>query len=138
MKPVNQTIFDNELGDCIRACIASIFEFPIEKMPNFWEQTQSAMVFWELLNNWTTKELNHKCIVVNISNGHAFYIRGLLCIALCEVKSNSEIDHAVIWCDKLIHDPHPYSNGDNIKQPRYFVIFSPIELTINSKSEKQR
>jgi len=45
MKPAMQTIFDDVYGDCFGACVASIFEFPIEEMPNFWEQTQDVSEF---------------------------------------------------------------------------------------------
>ena len=45
MKKVYQAVFEEGLGDCFRACVAAIFEFPIEHMPNFWEQTQDPEEF---------------------------------------------------------------------------------------------
>jgi hypothetical protein len=35
MKPVMQSIVDPVNGDCLRACIASIFELPLEEVPHF-------------------------------------------------------------------------------------------------------
>lgn len=35
MKPVMQTIFDSENGNCFSACLASILELPLESVPNF-------------------------------------------------------------------------------------------------------
>lgn len=35
MRPVFQTIFDPDKGDCLRASIASIFERDLESVPNF-------------------------------------------------------------------------------------------------------
>ena len=34
MKPVDQSIIDKQYGDCMRACIASILELPIEAVPH--------------------------------------------------------------------------------------------------------
>ena len=38
MKPVDQTDWTPKTGDCFRACVASIFELPIESVPNFMEE----------------------------------------------------------------------------------------------------
>lgn len=35
MKPVNQTQFKPPDGDCLSACIASILELPLNKVPNY-------------------------------------------------------------------------------------------------------
>ena len=35
MKPIEQTIFGFERGNCMQACIASIFEVPLDDIPNF-------------------------------------------------------------------------------------------------------
>jgi hypothetical protein len=36
MKPVNQTIHTLN-GNCFQACVASVLELPLEKVPHFWE-----------------------------------------------------------------------------------------------------
>src|SRR5262245_45006179 len=35
MKPVDQTVFGLPHGNCFAACVASVIELPIEKVPNF-------------------------------------------------------------------------------------------------------
>ena len=35
MKPVDQALFGKDYGDCQRACVASLLEFPIEAVPHF-------------------------------------------------------------------------------------------------------
>ena len=37
MKPVNQTIINFRQGNCIQACVASIFELELSEVPNFME-----------------------------------------------------------------------------------------------------
>lgn len=44
MIPVYQSIIDPELGDCVKACVASILELPPESVPNFNEEKGSDPV----------------------------------------------------------------------------------------------
>lgn len=125
MKPVQQTIFDDFLGDCFRACVASIFEFPIEDMPNFWEQTQDVEEFWKLNNGWLMENKGFKCINISFLPEDIYIIQGLLCVA-CAKSPRGEVDHAVVWQDGLIHDPHP-SNAGLAEEPDTFTLFSPID-----------
>lgn len=37
MIPIQQTIVDDGKGDCLRACICSLLELPVEDVPNFAE-----------------------------------------------------------------------------------------------------
>jgi hypothetical protein len=50
MKPVFQTIFDSDGGNCLTACIASILELPIDEVPNFAQEhgdnCQNAVEKW--------------------------------------------------------------------------------------------
>jgi hypothetical protein len=54
MIPVEQTILggdttsEGERGDCLRACIASIFELPIASVPHFVAEDD----WWGALNRW--------------------------------------------------------------------------------------
>lgn len=42
MKPVYQTIIDKDIGDCLRACVASLLEMPIEVVPNFRQEAKGS------------------------------------------------------------------------------------------------
>jgi hypothetical protein len=35
MKPIDQTLFGDGVGNCFTACVASILELPLEGLPNF-------------------------------------------------------------------------------------------------------
>lgn len=72
MKPVQQTIFSKNLGDCFRACVCSILEIDICDMPNFWEQTQDGDIFWNRVNDWLFPR-GYKCILVNVAEDHRLY-----------------------------------------------------------------
>lgn len=124
MRFIDQTIFEKEKGDCFRACLASIFEFNIEKMPNFWELTQDSFEFWKLVNQWTSEFLGIKCILISINDETKFYIEDLLCIAIGKVERSGD-EHAVVWKNGMIHDPHPSRDGlyGDINN---FVVFVPI------------
>jgi len=122
MKFVDQIIFGKNKGDCFRACVASIFEFDINFMPNFWEYTSDAYKFWRLVNDWMFKNLNYKCIPIELEENYDDWINDLLCVAICE-------QHAVVWKDKLIFDPNP--NRNIMKStfiPEVYVIFIPINI----------
>jgi len=125
MIPVQQTIFDDTYGDCFRACVASIFEFPIEEMPNFWEQTQDVSEFWKLNNEWLVKNKGVKCVSFQLSMDDMHVIEDLLCVA-CAKSPRGDMDHAVVWNNGLIHDPHP-SNAGLAEEPDTFTIFIPTD-----------
>ena len=126
MKPVYQTIFDNIIGDCFRACVASIFEFPIEEMPNFWEQTQDTSEFWKLNNDWISKKTGYRSISLEFRKEDRHLADGILCIA-CAMSPRG-VDHAVVWQDGIIHDPHP-SNAGLSEEPNTFTLF----ISLNPK-----
>ena len=124
MKPVDQIDFREETGDCLRACIASILEFSIEEMPNFWEATQDARDFWKMVELWLTEHKGFKLIAIEVKADHEYFLHGLLCIALG--KSQRAKDHAVVWRDGIIHDPHPTRMGI-VGKPEYYALFIPAD-----------
>jgi len=125
MKPVYQTIMDDVLGDCFRACVASIFEFPIERMPNFWEQTQDGPEFWRLNDEWANKYLGYRCVSMRVAKSDMDIVEDVLCIA-CAKSPRGEVDHAVVWKNGVVHDPHP-SNAGLAEEPDTFTVFIPLD-----------
>jgi hypothetical protein len=125
MTPVDQIEFRPGLGDCGRACLASIFGFTINEMPNFWEDTQDASTFWKLQNSWIDKNHSHRLIPIAIAPGHEDLIDGLLCIAVGR-SNRSDEEHAVVWKNGIIHDPHPSRAGLH-GDPECFVLIVPID-----------
>ena len=124
MKLVDQIVFNDTLGDCFRACVASIFELPLESVPNFWEQTQEGKEFWELNDKWARENLGHVCIPFEFNDGDTELVKDILCIA-CAKSPRGKVDHAVVWKNGLIHDPHPSRDG-LAETPNTFTLFIPL------------
>jgi len=131
MKTVDQKIVGLGIGDCFRACVASILEFPIDNMPNFWEQTQDTHNFWKLVNTWVYANFKCKFLVVTFTEETKHLISNILCIAFGQTDRSDE-DHAVIWLNGLIHDPHPSKTGI-INDPDTFAIFIPVDFKCKRK-----
>ena len=136
MKPVQQTIFEKNFGDCFRACVASIFEFSISEMPNFWEQTQDVSEFWSLNNNWMMETRGFKILHFQLLPEDKHAVVDLLCIACAKTIRGNE-DHAVIWKNGLVHDPHPSGVG-LAEEPDTFIVFVPIDPMSWRNNEKAR
>ena len=105
---------------------SSIFEFPIDDMPNFWEQTQDGREYWKLTNNWMVSKVGHICLTVQFQHGMEYQIKGILCVAFGTSK-RGDGEHAVVWRDGLLHDPHPSKAGIN-GDPDTFTVFVPVNL----------
>lgn len=118
MKPVTQTILPSDtgspIGDCFRACIATIFELPIEQVPHFCEHEN----WYEHLDEWLyNKGLSHVLIRLDVeaSEGYIGSVdRGIWCIVSGTTTRHPTRLHAVVartigggvrWEYK--HDPHP-------------------------------
>lgn len=125
MKPVDQMDTRLGFGDCFRACVASIFEFPIEEMPNFWDHTQDARVFWKMVNDWMRERLGMGCFPVKLTEEHEYMLKDVMCVALGKQRRSDE-DHAVVWRNELIHDPHPSRDGI-INHPDTYALFISID-----------
>ena len=125
MKPLDQTVFRKNYGDCGRACVASIFEFPIKEMPNFWEETQDASTFWRKSNDWLSQNKGYHLVPMSVSEGHEYLLDGVLCIAVGKTGRGDE-DHAVVWRDGLVHDPNPARTGLK-ENPSVFVLIVPLD-----------
>lgn len=109
MKPVDQTIFGKG-GNCLAACIASIFEYPLQDVPNFCGDYDDNSWF-HALNDWL---LRQGFVAVMFKTQEAvldhLWLRGAFCI----VSGTTErgLSHATVWQnEKCVHDPHPSRAG---------------------------
>ena len=94
-------------------------------MPNFWEETSDAKTYWGLTNKWMARHLKYKCITVKFEPEYLYQISGVLCVALGNTDRSDE-DHAVVWKDGVLHDPHPLKSG-LIHTPDTFTLFIPLD-----------
>jgi hypothetical protein len=94
-------------------------------MPNFWENTQDAHVFWKEVNEWLAENHKMKAITTAVQKGHEYLIKDVLCVAIGNTERGSE-EHCVVWLNGIIHDPHPARAGLSEK-PVCFTLFVPLD-----------
>lgn len=107
MKPIMQ-VENYPSGDCFRACVCSIFELPLEAVPNF--QEGEGRNFDELLYEWNEKN-DYRLVSVPWEDSLLEVFRD--CIVIAHGKSpGKDYKHAVVWRNgEIIHDPHPLKIG---------------------------
>ncbi len=116
MKPIEQTILNHDLekgikGNCLQACIASLFELPLESVPHFVMESEEewALKFIDFIYEQgyiyegfaPIEKLND----VEMNRG----VDGYLIVTGISFRGFS---HATIYKDgKLVHDPYPTKLG---------------------------
>ena len=115
MKPVFQTRFggadspEGEQGDCMAACLASIFELRLGEVPDFTGSIVSGGWFFHLQKWLKARNLSILMLPakpVDIPAGYA------MAAVLSHTLANPEDGHMVVVNNgKLAHDPNPNNNG---------------------------
>ena len=129
MKPVDQTDFGPETGNCFAASIASIMEIPLADVPNLdpnnwfdefnkwlYDYGYFAMYFSNLRNKADRDELEH------ITNN-------VICEASVESPRFPGVMHSVVFHKgAVIHDPHPdkTSMSAKLEDLRSLIVFVDI------------
>ncbi len=116
MKKVFQTIIDVNHGNCEQAVIASIFELPLEDIPNFIEY-KKGKEFDKSLFGWLYKKGFSPCSIyksnygldklksiAKFDGGYNGYLH-----ALVSSQTFENVMHAVVVDTELniVHDPNP-------------------------------
>lgn len=140
MRPVDQTKFMDTSadgrGDCLRACVASILELPIEAVPDFsadgsytigaiaWLQARGYQV---LSVQWSGDGYDHSQYL-SCPQGYAV-LGGK---SPRTYPDGSRAGHAVVgrangWNFRIDHDPHPSRAGIVGQVESVVWIFRPLE-----------
>lgn len=118
MIPINQDKFGNNTkydGNCLQACIASLFELPLDAVPHF-------MLFKDKW--WDAVHLYMRSAgydLLGFVDGEPpqdgeYYIISI------DLGEQYDFSHAVIFKDgQIVHDPHPIKGGVN-KVAGYYSI----------------
>lgn len=101
MKPVYQTIFDGQNGDCMAACIASLLELDLDQVPN-----PHTANWWDAWQAWL-KQRGLYLVEASIGDwtppGYAI---------LVGTSPRGDWQHACIVLNgEIVHDPHPDGGG---------------------------
>jgi hypothetical protein len=121
MKPIMQTIFGKEKGNCLNACLASILEIPLEDVPWF-----GTGPFWEERQNKWLAQFDLVAIDIKVDS---FYKGDLRFLGFHLINGPSprgtgenEFWHSVVgYQGKMVHDPHP--SGDGLLGAWTFTLF---------------
>lgn len=136
MKPVHQTKFGGE-GNCLNACLASIFEVPIESLPE-WDEHSN---WYEVLTRYMVDTFGVQPIEVHLKHiapedfwipamGYSsdVYWAPLEGYYMVNGKSERGLEHSVVAKGgHYVHDPHPDGSyfGENL--PRSFTFFVVVD-----------
>jgi len=138
VKKVYQSRVSNVSGDCLRACVASILELPLEAVPNWLgdaydagtpKSWHTAMLEWLMDRGVNPVEINFKDL-------HDYRpLPGVFCIASLPSKRFDGSTHAVVgtWVSRgtytefvVAHDPNP-GNGlyPSTTKPSHIIFLVP-------------
>jgi hypothetical protein len=111
MKPVDQTTFGEEKGNCFSACVASILEISIEEVPFF----MGPGAWWPRFQEWLEKRdyypLSWSVPEKDQKNMAPYGVHILSGKSPRDIQY-PEYSHAVVACgSEIIHDPHPSRDG---------------------------
>ena len=113
MKPIFQTKFggaeapEEEQGNCMAACLASIFEVGLEEVPDFAGNIANGKWF-EIAQEWLAqRNLSLWCTEMKYPP-RGIHIRDVKSTTL----ANPDDGHVVVCEDgNVVHDPNPRSKG---------------------------
>lgn len=120
MKPVDQTTFGAKEGNCFAACLASVLELPIEKVPNFCVSSD-----WQRLCNAWLAQFGLMFFEAHWSEGappelwrHPVIQPGQLWIATGPAERDGQkLHHAVVMRGaRMVHDPNPRHGRNGIEK----------------------
>ena len=126
MKPVMQKVVSAGEGDCMSACLASILELPLDRVPNFYVGKGDWFnQLWKFLERahleWGGQRV--PVIALSKSNGIDGYF-----MAVVQSINFPEKTHAVVFKGKeFVHDPSPLKSKEwTIDDVKYFYILERI------------
>lgn len=110
-------------NDCVRACVATIFDLPIADVPHFVEVAGSR---WRLeLMAWL-KATRPEFVMMELPPVRGAWLEGAVGIACGKSPRypDGTIKHAVVWQDyEMLHDPHP-SRAGLTGEPEHVIYFA--------------
>ena len=106
-----------ERGNCLQACVASVFELPLEKVPHF----VSYDNWWGMFTQWL-EQYNITLVRSDVRAWDTYYIR-------TGKSPRGDFYHAVVYHGMdMVHDPHPDGtglDGDDDQSSYLFVVKDP-------------
>jgi len=152
MKPIMQTDFTFESGNCMQACVASIFELPLDQVPNF--NREGPDHYNTFISDWAS-EFNMIALDIALTDDTLTLFKDTHMIAIGDsprspnyVHSTSGPEefqihhnhqkHACIYLNnEIVHDPHPDGTGIYLPQDFFTVFIIKDPSLYNAVSHQQ-
>lgn len=117
MKPVFQTRFGAD-GNCFEASVASLFELPLEEVPDFGKDD-----FWyDRFTTWCKRHFGLQPLELTVEDG-GWRPDGY---HLISGMTSRGLRHSVVgYGGEEIHDPYPGA-GEKIEDPETFTVFAAL------------
>lgn len=115
MKPVYQTQFGANAGNCFQACIASILEMPLKNVPHFMLERDWITAFDSFLARFGLVSVTLDADQVSGWKPTGFHLIG-------GKSPRGKFWHNVVGHNgEIVHDPHP--SNDGLRTIRDYTLF---------------
>ena len=128
MKPVYQTKFGGssdppeEQGNCLAACLASIFELTLDEVPDFGEHLDNGTWF-TILQQWLSKR-NLYMFTWTLESGYPLGIHMLA--TKSTYLANPDDGHLVVIDNgRIVHNPNKLAASEG--EPEQFWVFAVLD-----------
>lgn len=113
MRPVPQTRFGENDGDCFAACLASLLEVSLEEVPPYHQSNQDMRPYLARVDEWLAP-LGLALVTLNVTpvdEEFPDYIgENTYSIAAVRESGDASFTHAIVMRGREPrHDPHPQS-----------------------------
>ena len=138
MKPQDMTELHNppsSIGDCMRACVASILEVESATLPHFgrWvDEGASVDEMHQRMREYLREHFGFDLLTLDPQACNPKLLPAGYCVACGESPRFKGVYHDVVWFmdemgGHLVHDPHPSRDGivGPVVQVQYYVPVEP-------------
>ncbi len=141
MKPVMQEIIDKGIGDCFSACLASLLEIELDRVPKFARDNPKPKDMMPDVRKWLSENFDISLVTIQMENREADFIGtdiriigampGTPCIAGGKSPNYKDTLHAVcgtidgIGNFTMTHDPNPSGKGI-VGYPQHIYLLVPM------------
>lgn len=136
IKPIDQTKFGKDEGNCFDACLASIFEIPIEECSigeidyDTGNRKSDGKHWYLIFEQWCLK----RGFIPVTLNPDFLGNQGPKGYSIISGKANRGLYHSTVGYDgKIVHDPHPSRDG-LINIVDYIIFIELVKLESIKKS----
>ena len=121
MKPIHQTKFGPTDGNCLAACLASIFEVHIDSITSFGR----TPAWYEEFEHYMMSTFKIQPVDLNISSLEGWTPKGYYLVAGKSPRGN--YDHSIVAKDgKLVHDPFPSGHCELASVDTYTIFLAML------------